>query len=84
MVVTGDLTEVKHLLETKGNNNTSWPRVSQPPNSLELDLDAFRNSPLTSDDDEDNKNPNSVPHRTIDKILNASDYYTSYSPPTSL
>ena len=35
---------------------------------MELDLDSFLNSPLTSDDD-DNNNLNSIPRRTIDEIL---------------
>ncbi|KAF3950591.1 hypothetical protein CMV_023678 [Castanea mollissima] len=59
------------------------------PAAMELDLDSFLNSPLTSDDDDDNDNDkdnhhslNSIPHRTIDEILNASDSSTS-SPPTS-
>ncbi|KAM3746639.1 hypothetical protein ACB098_06G216300 [Castanea mollissima] len=57
------------------------------PAAMELDLDSFLNSPLTSDDDDDNDKDNhhslnSIPHRTIDEILNASDSSTS-SPPTS-
>jgi hypothetical protein len=55
-----------------------------PPPTMELDLDTFLNSPLTSDDDDDDReNPNSVPHRTIDEILNASDSSTSSSPHAS-
>lgn len=58
--------------------------IELPPPTMELDLDSFLNSPLTSDDDDDDhENPNSVPHRTIDEILNASDSSTSSSPPTS-
>nr|POE99212.1 vacuolar protein sorting-associated protein 8 like [Quercus suber] len=50
---------------------------------MELDLDSFLNSTLTSDDDDENHhNLNSIPRRTIDEILNASDSSTS-SPPTS-
>nr|POE52599.1 isoform 3 of vacuolar protein sorting-associated protein 8 like [Quercus suber] len=51
---------------------------------MELDLDSFLNSSLTSDDDDDDNhhNLNSIPRRTIDEILNASDSSTS-SPPTS-
>nr|XP_023896614.1 vacuolar protein sorting-associated protein 8 homolog isoform X1 [Quercus suber]XP_023896615.1 vacuolar protein sorting-associated protein 8 homolog isoform X2 [Quercus suber] len=59
------------------------------PAAMELDLDSFLNSPLTSDDDDDDENYkdnhhslNSIPRRTIDEILNASDSSTS-SPPTS-
>ncbi|KAK4578132.1 hypothetical protein RGQ29_028320 [Quercus rubra] len=57
------------------------------PAAMELDLDSFLNSPLTSDDDDDDNKDNhhslnSIPHRTIDEILNASDSSTS-SPPTS-
>ncbi|KAF3953459.1 hypothetical protein CMV_021096 [Castanea mollissima] len=57
------------------------------PAAMELDLDSFLNSPLTSDDDDDNDKDNhhslnSIPHRTIDEILNASVSSTS-SPPTS-
>ncbi|KAK7824611.1 vacuolar protein sorting-associated protein 8 like protein, partial [Quercus suber] len=51
--------------------------------AMELDLDSFLNSTLTSDDDDENHhNLNSIPRRTIDEILNASDSSTS-SPPTS-
>ncbi|XP_061961114.1 uncharacterized protein LOC133681927 [Populus nigra] len=45
--------------------------------SMELDLDSFLNSHSTSDSDTDNT---SVPHRTLDEILNDSD---SSSPPSS-
>jgi hypothetical protein len=49
---------------------------------MELDLDSFLNSPPTSDDDDDDNvddghNFNSVPHHTIDEILNASNSSTS-------
>lgn len=44
---------------------------------MELDLDSFLNSHSTSDSDTDNT---SVPHRTLDEILNDSD---SSSPPSS-
>lgn len=68
-------------------NNLTTSETLTP--AMELDLDSFLNSPLTSDDEYDDKvddshNLNSVPHRTIDEILNASDASTSSdSPPPS-
>ncbi|KAF3439788.1 hypothetical protein FNV43_RR18066 [Rhamnella rubrinervis] len=47
---------------------------------MELDLDSFLGSQLSSDDDND---LNLVPHRTVDEILNDSDSSTSSSPPPS-
>ncbi|KAL5572209.1 hypothetical protein UlMin_021806 [Ulmus minor] len=47
---------------------------------MELDLDSFLDSQLSSDDDEQ---LNSVPHRTIDEILNDSDSSPSSTPPRS-
>ncbi|CAN1309531.1 Vacuolar protein sorting-associated protein 8 homolog [Linum perenne] len=46
--------------------------------SIELDLDSFLKLHATSDDDEDT---NSLPHRSLDEILNDSD--SSPSPPSS-
>ncbi|XP_015888913.3 uncharacterized protein LOC107423794 [Ziziphus jujuba] len=53
---------------------------------MALDLDSFLGSHLSSDDnddDEDDSALNSVPHRTVDEILNDSDSSTSSSPPPS-
>lgn len=47
---------------------------------MELDIHSFLNSHLSSDSDDEF---NSVPHRTLDEILNDSDSSTSPSSPTS-
>ncbi|KAA8523376.1 hypothetical protein F0562_009799 [Nyssa sinensis] len=51
--------------------------------SMELDLDAFLDSQSTGDDNDNDDDVllNSIPHRTVDEILNDSD--TSYSSPSS-
>ncbi|KAG6667166.1 vacuolar protein sorting-associated protein 8 homolog isoform X1 [Carya illinoinensis] len=63
--------------------NLTITEVSPP--AMELDLDSFLDSHLTSDDDggDEDDDLNTVPHRTIDEILNASDSSTSSSPPPS-
>ncbi|XAR49264.1 hypothetical protein NMG60_11032393 [Bertholletia excelsa] len=50
---------------------------------MELDLEAFLASQSITDDDEENSDDNlrSIPHRTVDEILNDSD--SSSSPPSS-
>ncbi|KAB2597908.1 vacuolar protein sorting-associated protein 8-like protein [Pyrus ussuriensis x Pyrus communis] len=51
---------------------------------MELDLDSFLNSHVSlSDDDDDDDHLSSVPHRTIDEILNDTDSSASASPPSS-
>ncbi|KAF9600812.1 hypothetical protein IFM89_012551 [Coptis chinensis] len=51
---------------------------------MELDLDSFLQSQLTTDDDEDSDdNYQNTPHRTIDEILNDSNSSSSSSPPSS-
>uniref|UniRef100_A0A5B7BN45 RING-type domain-containing protein n=1 Tax=Davidia involucrata TaxID=16924 RepID=A0A5B7BN45_DAVIN len=49
---------------------------------MELDLDAFLYSQSTSDEDDENL-LNSIPHRTVDEILNDSDSSPSPSSPSS-
>lgn len=49
---------------------------------MELDLNSFLDSQLSSDDD-DGGDLTSIPHRTIDEILNDSDSSASSSPPPS-
>ena len=58
---------------------------SPPPPPMELDLIALLDSHVSTDDDDDDDNNklNSIPHRTIDEILNDSDSSTSSSPPQS-
>ncbi|PQQ16057.1 vacuolar protein sorting-associated protein 8 homolog [Prunus yedoensis var. nudiflora] len=51
---------------------------------MELDLDSFLNSHLSLSDEDDDDNLNSVPHRTIDEILNDSDSSASSSPPSTI
>lgn len=48
---------------------------------MELDIDSFLNSHLSSDSDDES---NSVPHRTLDEILNDSDSSTLSSPTPSI
>lgn len=60
--------------------------ITNPP--MELDLNSFLDSPLPSDDDDDDgggdcDNLTSIPHRTIEDILNDSDSSASSSPPPS-
>lgn len=50
---------------------------------MDLDLDSFLGSHLSSDDDDDDNTLNSVPHRTVDEILNDSESSASSSPPPS-
>ncbi|XP_021822648.1 uncharacterized protein LOC110764050 isoform X1 [Prunus avium] len=54
----------------------------EPQLAMELDLDSFLNSHLSLSDEDDDDNLNSVPHRTIDEILNDSD--SSSSPPSTI
>ncbi|KAH7859043.1 hypothetical protein Vadar_030789 [Vaccinium darrowii] len=51
---------------------------------MELDLDAFLASQSTSDSDDDGRRLRSIPHRTVDEILNDSYSSSSSSPPSSL
>ncbi|KAL6290585.1 hypothetical protein ACE6H2_008095 [Prunus campanulata] len=53
----------------------------EPQLAMELDLDSFLNSHLSLSDEDDDDNLNSVPHRTIDEILNDSDSSASSSRP---
>ncbi|XP_008229220.1 PREDICTED: vacuolar protein sorting-associated protein 8 homolog [Prunus mume] len=56
----------------------------EPQFSMEFDLDSFLNSHLSLYDEDDDENLNSVPHRTIDEILNDSDLSVSSSPPSTI
>ncbi|BBG97708.1 transducin family protein / WD-40 repeat family protein, partial [Prunus dulcis] len=56
----------------------------EPQLAMELDLDSFLNSHLSLSDEDDDDNLNSVPHRTIDEILNDSDSSASSSPPSTI
>ncbi|CAB4300751.1 unnamed protein product [Prunus armeniaca] len=56
----------------------------EPQLAMELDLDSFLNSHLSLSDEDDDDNLNSVPHCTIDEILNDSDSSASSSPPSTI
>ncbi|KAL6982167.1 hypothetical protein U1Q18_023780 [Sarracenia purpurea var. burkii] len=51
---------------------------------MELDLDAFLASGSASDEDDDEERFRSIPHRTVDEILNDSDSSSSPPSPSSL
>ncbi|KAM1019622.1 hypothetical protein ACFX13_041699 [Malus domestica] len=55
----------------------------EPQLAMELDLDSFLNSHLSLSDEDDDDDLSSVPHRTIDEILNDTDSSASSSPPSS-